>query len=261
VRPRTAFTLVELALALAILAVLAAGIAPVAIRQVEIRYAQRTGREVTAIQEAAKWFYVDQRAWPASIDQLKASGYLNATWGTATPWGTPYALAAAPATLSVSATVPAGLEGVLTQYLIAPTTAPAGNDQVTVTSTIPIPGKEASLAMLVHKQGDTMTGPLVLRNAGLSVYNAAGGERPGRGPGLGPDLDGVRHDGVPVERQRVHRLAVRAERDLFRRRHRVSFHRHRLTIERPGAGRAPADSHGARPSACPLSLSAPILLY
>lgn len=184
-RAARGFTLVELAIVLAILAVLASAVAPVGIRQVEVRYAQRTGREITAIQEAAKWYYVDTRGWPGAIDQLRAGGYLSASWPAATPWGDPYTLSAAGTTLSVSAEVPAGLEGVVTQFLISPTTAPGAPGKVRVTSTIPIPGKEASLAMLVHKEGDTMTGPLVIDNAGLSVRQAGGASVFSVDPGSG----------------------------------------------------------------------------
>lgn len=158
------FTLVEVALAMAILSLLAAAVVPVAIRQVELQFAQRTGREVSLIQEGAKWFYVDQRRWPTSIAELQNGRYLNPSWNGLTPWGQSYTLTQTSTSFSVSAPVPAGVEGQVQQLVVTPSTAPQGAN-VVVTSTVPVPGREASLAMLVHKQGDTMTGSLQFANA------------------------------------------------------------------------------------------------
>ena len=171
------FTLVEVALAMAILSLLAAAVVPVAIRQVELQFAQRTGREVSLIQEGAKWFYVDQRRWPTSIAELQAGRYLNPSWNGLTPWGQPYALAQTSTSFSVSASVPAGVEGQVQQLVVTPSTAPQGAN-VVVTSTVPVPGREASLAMLVHKEGDWMSGPLELRDTNIAF--ASGGAPLGR---------------------------------------------------------------------------------
>ena len=166
-RLHAGFTLVEVALAMAILSLLAAAVVPVAIRQVELQFAQRTGREVSLIQESAKWFYVDQRRWPASIAELQSSRYLNPSWNGLTPWGQPYTLTRTSASFSVSAPVPAGVEGQVQQLVVTPSTALQGAN-VVVTSTVPVPGREASLAMLVHKEGDWMSGPLELRDAHIA---------------------------------------------------------------------------------------------
>jgi prepilin-type N-terminal cleavage/methylation domain-containing protein len=166
-RLHAGFTLVEVALAMAILSLLAAGIVPVAIRQVELQFAQRTGREVSLIQEGAKWFYVDQRRWPASIAELQSGQYLNPSWNGLTPWGQPYTLSQTSTLFSVAAPVPAGVEGQVQQLVVTPSTALQGAN-VVVTSTVPVPGREASLAMLVHKQGDWMSGPLELRDTQIA---------------------------------------------------------------------------------------------
>lgn len=172
------FTLVEVALAMAILSLLAAAVVPVAIRQVELQLAQRVGREMSLIEESAKWFYVDQRRWPTSIAELQSGTYLNPSWNGLTPWGQPYTLTATSGSLSVSAPVPAGVEGQVQQLVVTPSTAPQGAN-VVVTSSVPIPGREASLAMLVHKEGDTMTGPLQFATVGgtavVSIDPGSGG--------------------------------------------------------------------------------------
>jgi prepilin-type N-terminal cleavage/methylation domain-containing protein len=162
---RAGFTLVEVALAMAILSVLAAAVIPVAIRQVELQFAQRTGREMSLIQEAAKWFYVDRRRWPTSISELQTGRYLNRSWNGRTPWGQSYTLRSTSSSFSISAPVPAGVAGQVRQLVVMPSSASQGAD-VVVTSTVPVPGREASLAMLVHKEGDTMTGPLRFSGAG-----------------------------------------------------------------------------------------------
>ena len=166
------FTLVEVALAMAILSLLAAAVVPVAIRQVELQFAQRTGREVSLIQEGAKWFYVDQRRWPASIAELQNGRYLNPSWNGLTPWGQPYTLTQTSTSFSVSAAVPAGVEGQVQQLVVTPSTTLQGAN-VVVTSTVPIPGREASLAMLVHKQGDWMSGPLELRDTTIAFASGS----------------------------------------------------------------------------------------
>jgi prepilin-type N-terminal cleavage/methylation domain-containing protein len=172
------FTLVEVALAMAILSILAAAVIPVAIRQVELQFAQRTGREISLVQEGAKWFYVDQRRWPTSIAELQTGRYVNRSWNGRTPWGQSYTLTSTSTSFSVSAPVPLGVEGQVQQLVVTPSTARQGAN-VVVTSTVPVPGREASLAMLVHKEGDTMTGPLRFADVGgatvVSIDPVSGG--------------------------------------------------------------------------------------
>lgn len=165
-RSRSGFTLVEVALCMAILSLLASAVVPVAIRQVELELAQRTGREVSLIQEGAKWFYVDQKRWPNSITEMQSGGYLNASWNRLSPFGVEYAISQTPSAFAVSVPVPAGVEGAVQQLVITPSATPEGTN-VRVTSTTPVPGRESSLNMFVHKEGDTMTGPLRLDNTAI----------------------------------------------------------------------------------------------
>ena len=169
---RTGFTLIEVALVMAVIAVLTAAVAPVAIRTVETRFAERTAREVSQIQDAAKWYFVDTKAWPASVDVLKAGGYLNPNWSGVTPFGQAYSVSSTPTAFTVSVPVPAGLEGVLTQVVTVPSTIAAGAN-VVVTSTVPAPGREASLTQFIQRTGDRMSGPLILDDT--TVGFASGG--------------------------------------------------------------------------------------
>jgi prepilin-type N-terminal cleavage/methylation domain-containing protein len=90
------FTLIELSIALTVVAVLAAAILPDAIEQAKLRVARKAAEDVVRIQEAAQWFFVqssvakgDDRwpgeqvasrcpATPASdpFDELVTAGYL-----------------------------------------------------------------------------------------------------------------------------------------------------------------------------------------
>ena len=165
-RPRSGFTLIELALAMALLALLSSAIVPVAIRRTELDLAHRTGREVTSIQEGARWFYVDQKRWPNSLAELQGSSYLNPAWNGLSPFGEAYTVTQTATFFSVSVRVPAGVEGAIQQLVTTPFTLPEGA-RVSVTSTIPVPGREASLAMLLPKTGATMTGALRFETTAL----------------------------------------------------------------------------------------------
>lgn len=148
---RAGFTLMEMALVMAVGAILLAAVAPVAARQVEMQLAQRVGREVALVEDAAKWFYVDQKRWPTGIAELGAGGYLNAAWNGQTPWGDVYGTSSSPAGFSVTVGVPLGLEGVLTSVIATPSVSIVG-DRAVVASLVPVPGREAANAMLVKRK-------------------------------------------------------------------------------------------------------------
>lgn len=65
--------------------------------------------------------------------------------------------------------MPQGLEGVLTAVVVAPSVQRAG-DRATVTSLVPVPGREAANAMLVKRAGDARLGNLGLRQNGSTCF-------------------------------------------------------------------------------------------
>ena len=142
------FTLIELTIVMAIVTVLLGTAAPVAVKRVQIAYAQKAAQEMNILEDAAKNYYATNDTWPNTAQDLKDDGYLSSTWVAKNAWGNDYVLtpAADGKSFSVESDVPADLQGVLLAALPQSSSA-AG----TVTSVIPIPGEEASLAALVHR--------------------------------------------------------------------------------------------------------------
>ena len=65
------FTLLEVAVVLAALALVTTAAVPYFIRQAELTAAQRTTKEVSSIQEASKWYYLNNKVWPASVRRYR----------------------------------------------------------------------------------------------------------------------------------------------------------------------------------------------
>jgi len=138
------FTLLELAVALAGLAIITTAAIPYFIRQAEVAAAQRTTKEVSSIQEAAKWYRVQNDAWPASVATLQTAGYLNLSWAAQNPWGNAYSISSNSTSLTVTATLPDSMGGILSRVLPGVSSTTVGTNR-TVNSVIPVPGQEASL--------------------------------------------------------------------------------------------------------------------
>jgi prepilin-type N-terminal cleavage/methylation domain-containing protein len=138
------FTLLETAVVLAALSLIATGALPYFIRLAEIAAAQKTAKETATIQEAAKWYYVNYKAWPASVGTLQSAGFLNPAWPAINPWGSGYSISSSSTSLTVTTYVPDSVGGVLTRALPGVSSWLSGSLRG-VNSTIPLPGQEASL--------------------------------------------------------------------------------------------------------------------
>ncbi len=135
------FTLFQLAVVLGGLALASTAAIPYFIRRAEVTAAYRTAREVSTIQEASKWYYRNNNAWPDSVQALKNAGYLNPAWPAANPWGWSYAVSSIPASFTAATTVPNSVGGVLLRALPGVSSSLNGNSR-TVSSTVPVPGTE-----------------------------------------------------------------------------------------------------------------------
>ena len=155
------FTLLELSVALAGLAIITTAAIPYFIRQAEVAAAQRTTKEVSSIQEAAKWYRVQNSAWPTSVATLQTAGYLNPSWSAQNPWGNAYAISANATSLTVTTILPDSMGGVLSRALPGVSWTTVGSNR-TINSAIPVPGQEASL-----------TGVTNLANNAQSTANSA----------------------------------------------------------------------------------------
>jgi len=137
------FTLLEMTIVLAIMGVLFATASVRFAKNIEIKAAEKTAREMKVIQDAAKAYYVDNSAWPGTIDDLKTGGYLASAWITNNPSGNAYNISTSGSSFEVSTDLSTDLHGVITANMPQVTTS--GD---TATSTIPIPGSESSSASI-----------------------------------------------------------------------------------------------------------------
>lgn len=118
-RNQSGFTLLELAVVLAVITILAGAAMPTVAKRVRVAYAQKTAQEIGIIQDASKNYYIDNKGWPASISTLQTAGYLASAWSGSNPWGNAYAVSegATPQTFKVSTTMPSELTGAATALL------------------------------------------------------------------------------------------------------------------------------------------------
>jgi prepilin-type N-terminal cleavage/methylation domain-containing protein len=175
-RHSAGFTLIELAIALAVAGILAAALVPDFIEMARNDLAETAAADIVQLEDASRWFYRNsnladptQRRWPGqaavgvcNIDpvlaqqELIAAGYATAQAFT-TPWAGNYRLAAASIAadncgLRVDAEMPANAAGAVTQFvpvlnaIACPPALGAGN--ASACSVIPAPGKEAFLNTL-----------------------------------------------------------------------------------------------------------------
>lgn len=95
------FTLLELMVALVILSGLASVIGPKIIQQdVPIAQAKTASNEISQIKAAANSYYMENRAWPSSVNELIAAGYFTGTQQS--PFGTNYSLSTSGHNLVIS---------------------------------------------------------------------------------------------------------------------------------------------------------------
>lgn len=155
------FGLMEMVIAISVLAVISAATIPVIYQKYDARMIEKTALEIHHIQEAAKNYRKDILAWPTSIAAIQAAGYLPSGWTPANLWGNNYNISNNGTTFTVSVVMPQKYENALTIFLPTVTVDTVSH---TASSTIPIPGQEASLLTLVRIDGsNTMTGDLTIQ--------------------------------------------------------------------------------------------------
>lgn len=96
-----------------IVAVLATAIAPMVVRTVEIKAAEKSIIEVGMIQIAAQKYYSDHHAWPNDLLQLQTLGYLSPLWSLKNPWKNPYQAEFSLKTMAVKTQVPLSVVPIL----------------------------------------------------------------------------------------------------------------------------------------------------
>ena len=131
------FSLIELCIALGVLVILTSSITPVFIKRIQIKAGEKTALEMSTIEQAALSYYATNNAWPASIQALQSSGYLNPSWSASNPWQSAYTVSSNNSAFTVSTTVPQEWTGLVARDL--PTSSVAG---LVVGSTVPAPGSQ-----------------------------------------------------------------------------------------------------------------------
>ena len=100
------FSLIELCIALGVLVILTSSITPVFIKMIQVKAGEKTALEMSVIEQAALSYYATNNAWPASIQALQSSGYLNPSWSASNPWQNAYTISSNTSAFTVSTTVP-----------------------------------------------------------------------------------------------------------------------------------------------------------
>jgi prepilin-type N-terminal cleavage/methylation domain-containing protein len=143
------FSLLEMAVVVIIITILASAAIPVLTRDYLIKAATKTALDISTIQEAARSYYINNDAWPGTaqghtpMGDLTSGSYLPGSWNGINPFGvsstTPsnysYNISTGTATLTVSTYVPVSAQPIIQNLL--PTNWTAGNN---VYSTVTVPG-------------------------------------------------------------------------------------------------------------------------
>lgn len=129
------FSLIELCIALGIVAILTGTIVPVFIKRIQIKAGEKTAAEISVIQQAALAYFTANNAWPASLAALQNEGFLNPSWVANNPWQNPYTISSTLNSFTVSTTVPEAWTA-----LVARDLATSSVSGTAVTSSVPSPG-------------------------------------------------------------------------------------------------------------------------
>ena len=149
-----AFSLLEVTVVIIILTILASAAIPVLSRSYIEKAGNKTALDISAIQEAARAYYIDNGKWPDNsvfstpIAALKAGNYLPASWNAFNPFGAAasnpsnyaYNLSSEGAIFTVDTFVPVAAQPIIQNLL--PSNWVAGNN---VFSSVPVPGASSSL--------------------------------------------------------------------------------------------------------------------
>jgi prepilin-type N-terminal cleavage/methylation domain-containing protein len=143
------FSLLEATVVIIILTILASAAIPVLSRSFIEKAANKTALDMSAIEEAARAFYIDNNKWPdnsaypTAIAALQAGNYLPSAWNAVNPFGASsggasgyaYSTSSNASSFTVYTFVPASAAPMV-QNLLPTSSMSAGN----VYSSIPVPG-------------------------------------------------------------------------------------------------------------------------
>ncbi len=135
-----AFSLLEMTIVITIMSVILTIAVPSLYRAYVEKAGRKTALDISAIQEAARDFYINNNQWPndsadaTAMAALQAGNYLPSNWNPVNPFGSPYTTASKGALFTVSTDVPVAAEPIIRNLL--PTNWVKGN---TLSSSVPVP--------------------------------------------------------------------------------------------------------------------------
>jgi hypothetical protein len=152
---------------------MASVVTPNIVTMLQMHTAEQTAYEMQKLKESARWYYIDNTSWPASINTLISNGYAPAGWTGQNPWGNAYQITSIANRLSISTQVPLNMATVVISNLPVATTN--GSGLVTISS-VP-PGMEEDRSNLLNRSGTpadrTMGDVLNLNSHNISGLGAA----------------------------------------------------------------------------------------
>jgi len=152
------FSLLEITVVIIIMTILVSAAIPVLSRAYLEKAGTKTALDISAIQEAARAYYINNNSWPGTaqghtaMGDLTAGNFLPSSWNAINPFGaasnTPsnynYIVTSIGSTLKVDTFVPPAAEPIIENLLPA-----SGSEQINnindVYSSIPVPGSLSSL--------------------------------------------------------------------------------------------------------------------
>ena len=169
------FTLIEIVIALTIMAVIGAGTIPYLKQKIDVARATKTAEEMKGWLEAGIAYYSATSAWPADANTLVTQGYMTST-DLNTPFGGQYSLSVSGTNLRVSAVISKLPDLVAAKLPLSSVTG------TTVTAAVTPPATEAAHSRLLNRYGDggnnTMQAALNMNNNDITnagTVNAVAG--------------------------------------------------------------------------------------
>jgi len=133
---RRAYSIVEMCLVLAIVAILLA-IALYSAKAIRgVALAERAVNELTSIATASTRYYSQIGTWPATLSDLRREGYLAPGSSDLNPFGNPYVITGGNQTVSVSCVLPKGLVTTKSFGSEVVVVSQGNNDLVTITRSL-----------------------------------------------------------------------------------------------------------------------------
>ena len=166
----TGFSLLAVVGILASISITLGALAPVFVQQIQMEHAKKAVREMRVIQDSGKEYFAENGSFPGNLQDLKDAGYLKDDWNCKDPWGRTYQVSTTADTFSVVANgIPQKHHGIASASL--PFVNISGNQ---ITSSVPIPGREAGMDSIVHLSGTddkrTMSATLRARSVNTQTY-------------------------------------------------------------------------------------------